>query len=163
MHDTFSYIGAQGADSDANDQDVSESISQPRPLQPELLIVDDDLSCAHFLSHAAEECGYSARICLSPDEFRRVYRSSPPKAVLVDLSMPQGDGVELLRFLAEQRCTAKVILTSGVGTRVLEAAMRLGAALGLQMGKVLPKPFVIHDLSVALSSVPHEQKEASSC
>ena len=164
MCDSFSHIdGLQLVGSSDIDGHVSSSCSAGQLPRPKLLIVDDDFRCAHFFSHAAGECGYEARISRSPEEFRREYQLAPPDAVLVDLSMPEGDGVELLRFLAEQRCTAKVVLTSGVGQRILDAAMRLGEALGLRMANVLPKPFVVHDLAEALSSSPHNRKEASPC
>jgi CheY-like chemotaxis protein len=158
MHETFSHI-------DPRSVEVSdlEAPLRPEPPKPQLLIVDDDFSCAHYFSHAASECGYQATITRNGDQFRSEYKSSQPEAVLLDLSLPETDGVELLRFLAEHRCTAKVILTSGVGERVLEAAMRLGQALGLRMGKSLPKPFVIQDLADALSSAPGAAKEGHAC
>lgn len=163
MHETFSHIGPGGAESSGTERDPSTSSPGPQPLQPKLLIVDDDFRCAHFFSHAAKECGYAGWICRDAGEFQREYKLSPPEAVLVDLSMPEADGVELLRFLAEHRCRAKVILTSGVGHRVLEAAMRLGEALGLRMGKILPKPIVVQELADALSGPAREQKEATPC
>ena len=162
MGNIFSHIHRRSVAS-LKSGDVSSSSKGPQPSQLKLLIVDDDFRCAHFFSHAAKECGYSPTICPDPDNFRREYKSSLPEAVLLDLSLPEMDGVELLRFLAEHRCTAKVILTSGVGERVLEAAMRLGQALGLRMGKSLPKPFVIQDLADALSSAPGPAKEGHAC
>ena len=163
MDETFSHIEPDGAGSSGIECNLSNSSRGPQPAQPTLLIVDDDFRCAHFFSHAAKECGYDGWICRDSAEFQREYKSSPPEAVLLDLSMPEADGVELLRFLAEHRCTAKVILTRGVGRRVLEAAMRLGEALGLRMGEILPKPIVVQELADALSSPPHEQKGATPC
>lgn len=122
--------------------------------QPQLLIVDDDLGCAHFLSHAAFECGHEPTIMASAEEFRRRYQDALPEAIVLDLAMPGVDGVELIRFLAERRCTSRIILTSGVSPRVLEAAIRFGKALGLNMGPPLPKPFVVQELAKALAAPP---------
>jgi FixJ family two-component response regulator len=63
-----------------------------------------------------------------------------PDALALDLGMPQVDGVELLRFLAEEACKAPVIIISGFDRRVLESSMRLGRALGLNMVGPLEKP-----------------------
>jgi DNA-binding response OmpR family regulator len=122
--------------------------------QPRLLIVDDDHGCAQFLSHAAFECGHEPTIMASAEDFQRRYRDAQPDVVVLDLAMPGVDGVELLRFLAEQRCTSRIILTSGVPARVLEAAMRFGQVLGLNMGPPLPKPFVVQELAEALAAPP---------
>jgi EAL domain-containing protein (putative c-di-GMP-specific phosphodiesterase class I) len=50
------------------------------------------------------------------------------------------DGIQLLRGLAEDKCTAHVILMSGADGKILEAAMQLGRDRGLMMSGVLEKP-----------------------
>lgn len=154
MRDLDSDLDAGATDPTSADAAVeakaSSSFQESRP--PCILIVDDDLGCAHFLSHAVEECGYKGQIVISSEAFRQQYSCSHPEVILLDLAMPGADGVELLRFLAEQKCQSKVILASGVSDRVLEAAIRLGKALGLRMGPALPKPFVTQELAEALSA-----------
>ena len=59
-------------------------------------------------------------------------------------------GMELLRFLAEQDYRAPVLIVSGFDRRVLEAAFRLGEALGLVMAGPLEKPVRLHDLEELL-------------
>lgn len=150
---------------DASDGPVTRSSdASPPRSQPHVLIVDDDLGCAHFLSHALSECGHRGHIVISSSAFRQQYSRSRPDVLILDLAMPGIDGVELLRFLAEQKCDAKVILTSGVSDRVLEAAVRLGSALGLRMGPALPKPFLTQELAEALSApAPFPTKEERQC
>ncbi|MCY7338460.1 MAG: hypothetical protein LH465_00645, partial [Sphingomonas bacterium] len=60
--------------------------------------------------------------------------------VALDLGMPGSDGVELLRFLADQDFDGPVLIISGFERRVLESAFRLGEALGLKMVGPLEKP-----------------------
>jgi len=60
------------------------------------------------------------------------------------------DGVELLRFLAEQGSRAPVLIISGFDRRVLESAFRLGEALGLQMVGPLEKPVRFQELEQVL-------------
>ena len=50
----------------------------------------------------------------------------------MDLGMPV-DGVELLRFLADEGFQGPVLIISGFDRRVLESAFRLGEAQGLNM------------------------------
>jgi EAL domain-containing protein (putative c-di-GMP-specific phosphodiesterase class I) len=51
------------------------------------------------------------------------------------------DGVQVLVRLAALQCTARIIITSGVGTRVLDAARRSGNEHGLDIAGALSKPF----------------------
>lgn len=118
--------------------------------QRTLLLIDDDPQCARFVAHAAEELGYDAHITISHGSFQARYGEVEPDIVVLDLAMPGADGVELLRFLANERCTALVIIISGFDRRVVDAAMRLGVALGLRMGTSLTKPVVFKQLGEAL-------------
>lgn len=115
-----------------------------------LLLIDDELSVARFIAHAAEECGFEAIITVSAESFRSQYAACEPDVVVLDLALPRSDGVELLRFLAEEECSALVLPISGFDERVLEAAMRLGTALGLRMAGPLQKPVRLQQLMDAM-------------
>jgi ActR/RegA family two-component response regulator len=121
-----------------------------RASRRRLLLVDDDLSVAKFLAHAAEECGLEAVITVSAESFRSQYQALVPEVVVLDLALPGSDGVELLRFLAEARSRARIMLVSGFDERVLEAAMRLGAAMGLRMASPLHKPVRLNRLMAVM-------------
>jgi len=73
--------------------------------------------------------------------------------VALDLGMPGMDGVELLRFLAEEDSRAPVLIISGFDRRVLESAFRLGEALGLRMIGPLEKPVRFQDLERVLTEL----------
>ena len=127
-----------------------------RETQPLLLLIDDEPCVGRFLAHAAEECGYRALATMNSDSFRREYRLLRPDAIAVDLAMPGGDGIELLRFLAEEQCSAPVLIVSGFDRRVLESAIRLGEALGLNMVGPLAKPVRLDELENLLGSLRAE-------
>jgi EAL domain-containing protein (putative c-di-GMP-specific phosphodiesterase class I) len=57
-----------------------------------------------------------------------------------------------LRFLSELKCTAKIIVASGMDTRVLSSVMRLGEEHGLTMLGALQKPVDIDALEAMLLS-----------
>jgi CheY-like chemotaxis protein len=73
--------------------------------------------------------------------------------VALDLGMPGMDGVELLRFLADQDFEEPVLIISGFDRRVLESAFRLGSALGLNMVGPLEKPARLEDLEAILNEL----------
>jgi DNA-binding NtrC family response regulator len=105
-----------------------------------LLVIDDEPDFGRFIAHAAEIGGYKAHLTISAEPFMAQYRELRPDVVAVDLQMPHVDGVQLLRFLSEEKCTAPVIIVSGFDRRVLDSSMRLGSALGLNMVGPLEKP-----------------------
>ena len=119
----------------------------------QLLLIDDEPAFGRFIAHAAEVGGYSAHLTLSAEPFMQKYRELRPDAVAIDLAMPQVDGIELLRFLAEEKCAAPVIIVSGFDRRVLESSMRLGTALGLNMVGPLEKPVRLQDFLDLLGSL----------
>ena len=128
----------------------------PRPV---LLLIDDEPMVGRFIAHAAEECGYRALATATADSFKREYRLLDPDVIALDLAMPGGDGVELLRFLAAEQCRAPVLIVSGFDRRVLESSMRLGEKLGLDMIGPLAKPILVAELQAVLGSV--REKEAA--
>jgi DNA-binding response OmpR family regulator len=121
--------------------------------QPRLLLIDDEPALADFLASAAEESGFDPLITARDDEFREAFLANRPEMVALDLGMPGMDGVELLRFLAEQDYLAPVLIVSGFDRRVLESAFRLGEALGLTMVGPIEKPVRFEVLEQMLSQL----------
>jgi CheY-like chemotaxis protein len=101
------------------------------------------------VAQVAEDCGYEPVLTASADQFREQLRAHRADAIAMDLGMPV-DGVELLRLLASEKCTAPVLIISGFDRRVLESAFRLGEALGLKMIGPLEKPVRAEQLEKVL-------------
>jgi DNA-binding response OmpR family regulator len=121
--------------------------------QPRLLLIDDEPVLADFLASAARESGFEPIIAEDDDEFRAQFLAETPGMVAVDLGMPGMDGVELIRFLAEQNYSAPVLIVSGFDRRVLESAFRLGEALGLNMVGPVEKPVRFETLQALLEQL----------
>jgi DNA-binding response OmpR family regulator len=121
--------------------------------QPRLLLIDDEPSLAQFLATAAEDCGFEPTITSQDQDFREQLVADRPDVVALDLGMPGMDGVELLRFLAEQDFKSPVLIVSGFDRRVLESAFRLGEALGLTMVGPLEKPVRLEELESVLAQL----------
>ena len=121
--------------------------------QPRLLLIDDEPVLAEFVANAAREVGFAPTITADDQEFRDSFLGEAPDMVALDLGMPGMDGVELLRFLAEQNYRAPVLIISGFDRRVLESAFRLGQALGLSMAGPLEKPVRLEELEALLNEL----------
>jgi DNA-binding response OmpR family regulator len=122
-------------------------------VQPRLLLIDDEPALAEFVANAARESGFEPIITSNDAVFRERFREERPDAVALDLGMPGMDGVELLRFLSDERFDRPVLIISGFDRRVLESAFRLGEALGLKMVGPLEKPVRLEELETLLNSL----------
>jgi len=120
-------------------------------VQPRLLLIDDEPTLAEFLADAARESGFDPFITSEDAEFRDAFRDQRPDMVALDLGMPGMDGVELIRFLADEDYRSPVLIVSGFDRRVLETAFRLGEALGLTMVGPVEKPVRFEVLEETLS------------
>ena len=121
--------------------------------QPRLLLIDDEPALADFLASAARACGFDPIITARDSEFREAFVANQPEMVALDLGMPGEDGVELTRFLADQKYRGPVLIVSGFDRRVLDSAFRLGEALGLQMVGPVEKPVRFDTLEELLAKL----------
>ena len=111
-----------------------------------LLILDDDESIARTVALIAGSGGAQSRVCTDAHEFLDLTESWTPSHLFVDLQMPDMDGLQVLSELASRGCRARIIISSGVGARVLEAAVLSANELGLDVCGMLPKPFRLNEL-----------------
>lgn len=114
-----------------------------------LIVIDDEVDVGNFISAAAETMGLRCTVMTNAAEFLEA-PTTGDTLVLLDLMMPNMDGIELLRMLARQECKAGIILMSGVGNRVLETAQQLARTLGLRIVGHLNKPFRLIELKAML-------------
>lgn len=116
-----------------------------------LLVIDDMVDICTLVASVAERCGFEVKTTVDPAAFRETYRAFKPHIVVLDLAIPDSDGIDLLRFLVEEGCTAKVLIMSGFPMGVQEAAKRLGEVRGLDMADTLPKPLRAAELRAILT------------
>lgn len=120
-----------------------------------LLIVDDEPAIAEVIESVAASRGYEVTTTGDAVAFLAA-AALAPDVIVLDLSLPDTDGVELLRLLAESGCRARILIVSGFDERVLETSGRLGAALGLDIAGTLNKPIRIAELRSAFARLEHE-------
>lgn len=115
-----------------------------------LLVIDDEEDICELIKDVAEGIGFEVSATTSADEFLTCVLNISPSVIVLDLHMPEVDGIELLRFLGEQKYSAKIVLISGADARVLATARRLGETHGLDMLGVMQKPITVDDLEELL-------------
>jgi EAL domain-containing protein (putative c-di-GMP-specific phosphodiesterase class I) len=123
-----------------------------------LLVMDDDPDVGKFFGQVGEDLGFEVRVLAEPAEFASAVMAFSPTVVLLDLQMPGRDGIELLRELASLDCHPKVLIASGLDSRVLTTASELGMAMGVDIAGAFCKPITLDELEVLLVRLKSQTK-----
>ena len=102
----------------------------PRMAQArEILVVDDEIGIRELLSEILQDEGYRVALAENASEARAYRQRQQPALVLLDIWMPDTDGVTLLReWGSSSQLTMPVIMMSGHGTiETAVEATRIGA------------------------------------
>ena len=103
---------------------------------PIVFIVDDDVSVRSALESLIESGGWVAETFASAQEFLRRPRVAAPSCLVLDVSLPDINGLELQRRVATDRTDMPIIFISGYGDVPMTVrAMKAGAV------EFLMKPF----------------------
>ncbi|HNQ04249.1 MAG TPA: sigma-54 dependent transcriptional regulator [Thiobacillaceae bacterium] len=95
----------------------------------EILVVDDEAGIRELMQEILEEEGYEVRLAENGAAARNAMENKVPDLVLLDIWMPDVDGVSLLKeWKTQGRLTMPVVMMSGHGTvHTAVEATRLGA------------------------------------
>lgn len=115
-----------------------------------LLIVDDQPEIADFIGVVAESEGFDVRVANNALSFKQLYSSFAPDVIVLDIVMPDEDGFELIKYLADDGCRSHVITISGYDSVYLDSTRLLARDLGLPTITTLTKPIELEDLKGAL-------------
>lgn len=117
-----------------------------------LLVVDDQADILEFIATVAELVGYRVATAQSADRAFSLLREFDPSLIILDLQMPDMDGIELIRELATYGTRSPILISSGMDPRVLASVEQLGLTQGLNMVGTLQKPLALPDLEAVLAA-----------
>ena len=120
----------------------------------QILVVDDEIGIRELLSEILFDEGYEVHLAENVEQARAFRNESEPDLVLLDIWMPDTDGVALLKEWVDQDLlTMPVVMMSGHGTiETAVEATRIGAA------DFLEKPIALQKL---LSTIDRILKEGA--
>ena len=128
-----------------------------------ILILDDEPFMHKLLTRMLANLGYtSVSTCDNGHVALELINSQndPPNLILLDLNMPEMDGLEFVRRLVERRYAGSLILISGEDERMQQAAEKLAQAHKITVLGHLHKPASPEGLAALLGKwVPPQQNE----
>jgi EAL domain-containing protein (putative c-di-GMP-specific phosphodiesterase class I) len=130
---------AQGNETSATTAEAGTASSARR-----MLVIDDDPFTLKLMRRILARQGFfEVTACASGQAALETidgWDDGADKLILCDLNMPEMDGVEFVRRLAERKFTGALILISGEDDRVLQTATKLVRAHNLGILGYLRKP-----------------------
>ena len=120
---------------------------------PSILLVEDTASLVAVYTSYLKRSGYDSTQVMSGKEALQELESGGYRVILLDLQLPDMDGIEILRMVQERKLPiAVVIITSNASVNVAVESMRLGAY------DFLEKPFSADRLIVTVrNALKHMQ------
>jgi CheY-like chemotaxis protein len=113
-----------------------------------VLVIDDNVEIRDLLCLLLASLGYQTRVAQDGVQGLKSYRDEPADVVLLDMFMPEKDGLETLRDLLQFDPNIRVIAMTGGGTfknvGILKPALLLGAR------RLLFKPVTSAELRTAI-------------
>lgn len=119
---------------------------------PSVLVVDDQDQVRQLIRETLEQAGYEVEEARDGKEGLERYRTRSPDLVIMDILMPDQDGLEGIMTLRREFPSSRVIAMTG-GSEAIGVGNVLNIAKMLGARRTLQKPF---DLKVLLDTVASE-------
>ena len=122
---------------------------------PSILVVDDEDQIRHLIRETLEQVGYHITEACDGKEAFQQYRLAPADLVIMDILMPNQDGLETTIALRREFPDVKVIVITG-GSDMIGILNFLDVAKMLGAHSTLQKPF---EMKTLLDTVHAELQE----
>ncbi|AAK85874.1 chemotaxis protein CheY [Agrobacterium tumefaciens] len=135
---------------------TSEPVDDIDPIGPDrsLLIVDDDGPFLRRLARAMETRGFAVDTAETVSEGIARSKAAPPKYAVVDLRLADGNGLEVIEAIRQNRDDTQIVVLTGYGNiATAVTAVKLGAL------DYLAKPADADDVFNALTQRKGEKTE----
>jgi two-component system phosphate regulon response regulator PhoB len=126
-------------------------------MKSNILIVDDEPDALEVLSFKLKESGYGVLVAKDGSEALTVARNDRPALIVLDVMLPEVDGLEVCKILRRD------VATAGIPILMLTArAAEMDRVLGLELGAddYVTKPFSPRELVLRIKKLLARTKSA---
>ena len=124
-------------------------------IRDKILVIEDEKSISHFISAILNNNGYEALQARSGAEAMSMISSHCPDLIILDLGLPDIDGMEILRQIREWSSLPVVVVSARTHEKDKVAALDLGA------DDYLTKPFGTAELLARVRAAIRHTRTAS--
>ena len=147
---TFTLPTVEGAGSDASAPTVARSSRRRRGEAEEpvrVLAVDDDPQELRYVRDVLIQSGYAPQVTGDPEEAVRLMEEEQPRLALLDLVLPDTDGIELMQAIQKIADVPVIFLSAYGRDETIARAFEMGAV------DYVVKPFSPTELAVRIGAV----------
>ena len=119
-------------------------------MKPRILVVDDEPDALELIQYNMKTAGYDVVTAADGEEALKKARSSNPSLVILDVMLPEVDGLEVCKSLRRDPVTAAIPIIM-----LTAKAAEIDRVLGLELGAddYLTKPFSPRELVLRVKSL----------
>lgn len=121
-------------------------------MNRKLLVVDDQDSITKIVSKIGAQLGYDVRAVNDPTKAFDEFEAFTPDVLVIDLVMPEVDGIDILHKILAMGTKARIIVMSGFGKSYLRLGQEVGTFHDHPGITTLAKPFRRAELIALLTN-----------
>ncbi|MBF0100280.1 MAG: response regulator [Desulfobacterales bacterium] len=123
-------------------------------MKKRILIIDDEEQIRKMLSLMLTNEGYDVEVASNGNEGILCYQKHPADLIMIDIIMPEKEGIETIRELIKDYPSVKIIAMSGGGRVDPDAYLHLAKYMGASkcFSKPIDKPVLLQAIQELLKS-----------
>ncbi|MDX8412860.1 MAG: EAL domain-containing response regulator [Mariprofundales bacterium] len=130
-----------------------------KSTHPLLVIIEDNDHVAKSVALLSNNLGFNTEHYATANDFLATTTTTiTPQIILLDLGLPDNDGISLLDHIQHHFASSQIIIMSGMDQSIIHAAEQLIQTRGLLLLGSLHKPFHFKALKTLLTSVRGERR-----
>jgi len=127
-------------------------------IRPLLIIIEDNAHVAKTVALSSNKLGFTTQHYATASAFRCASTTITPQIIILDLGLPDNDGISLLDHMQRHFASSQIIVMSGMAQNIIHAAEQLIQTRGLLLLGSLHKPFHFNALKTLLTSARGERR-----
>ena len=152
-------VSTSGQNASVHSEGQPGSDSQAQTSLAKILVVDDDPAVRTVIQAQLRRAGHKVEVAEDGCTAVQLCRQFRPDVVLLDIFMPEKDGLETIPELRRADPNVKIMIISGAGGGGYDPCLDTARLLGAR--QVLRKPFTVTELSEAVNILLQHDGSAS--
>lgn len=115
-----------------------------------VLVIDDEIEFGKYVGQVARGLGLEVEVTTDAKQFMAAVPRFKPDLIVMDMVMPETEGIELIRWLTQEQYRVRVLVVTGYNPDYAQMAALMARAEGVLEVSALSKPVPLAELRAAL-------------